>query len=255
MAATPSAPGRVLVVRAAEDAARTLRLLATFGCAGLAASVIETRALDEPAPPGPFDALIVTSAKAAARLAELPQETRALPVFAVGPRTARALGAQGRRDVVASGGDAQALVRDIARIAPPPARLLHAAGRDRKPEPAASLRTQGYDVAVWTAYEARAVDRLPEPARAALSDGSIVAALHYSPRSARILLRLVSEAGLEEEFARIVHVAISPDVASILREAGLARVAAACAPNEKAMLRALFHLSDERNEPAGRHPR
>ncbi|TVR10631.1 MAG: uroporphyrinogen-III synthase [Salinarimonadaceae bacterium] len=215
-------------------------MLARLGCAALAAPVIETRALDEPAPPGPFDALIVTSAKAAARLADLPEETRALRVFAVGPRTARALGANGSRDVFASGGDAQALIRDISRLAPPPARLLHVAGRDRKPEPAGGLRAMGYDVSVWTAYEARAVRRLPESARAALADGAIAAALHYSPRSARILLRLVAEAGASQAFARIAHVVISPDVAAILREAGLRRVSAAPEPNEKAMLRVLL---------------
>lgn len=252
---TLAAPPRVLVTRAEEDALRTARILARMGCAATLAPVIETRDATEAPPEGPFDALIVTSPKAAPRLGRLPEATRSAPVFAVGPRTARALGGGGRRAVFASGGDAQALLRDIPRLLPPPARLLHAAGRDRKDEPAAGLARMGYDVAVWTAYEARAVETLPEAARAALREGTLGAALHYSPRSVRLLLDLAARAGLWERLRALVHVAISPDVAAILREAGATRVHASPAPNEKAMIRVLFRVSEETDEGAGRHPR
>ena len=233
---------RVLLMRAAEDSARSARLLEKIGFDSLIAPVIETRDGVESPPEGAFDGLIVTSAKAASRLWRFDVELRALPVFAVGPRTARAIGSHGISEVHCSAGNAKSLIRDIPTILPPPARLLHIAGRDRKDEPARSLRELGYEVALWTAYVAAAVDELSEPARRALGDGAIDAALHYSPRSAKLALELVEKAGLSEAFARLAHVAISPDVAAVLREAGCARVAHAPRSNEKAMFRVLIEI-------------
>jgi len=231
---------RVLLTRAGDDAMRSARFLARLGIASVVAPVIETRDGAEPPPTGAFDALIVTSAKAASRLERLDAKLRALPIFAVGPRTARALGSQGLTHVHTSAGDAQALIRDIPRILPPPARLLHVAGRDRKSEPAQSLREQGYEVSLWTAYVAEAVAELPEPARHALIEDVVDAALHYSPRSAKLTLELVERADLQASFTRLRHVAISSDVAAILRDAGCGKVDVASEPNEKAMFRVLL---------------
>jgi uroporphyrinogen-III synthase len=233
---------RVLLTRAAEDAARSALLLAKLGFESLVAPVIETRDGVESPPEGVFDGLIVTSAKAASRLWRFDAELRALPVFAVGPRTARAVGSQGIADVHCSAGDAKSLIRDIPRILEPPARLLHIAGRDRKDEPARSLREMGYEVSLWTAYVAAAAEELPEAGRRALDDGAIDAALHYSPRSAKLALELVAQAGLSERFARLRHVAISADVAAVLRESGCERVGHAPKPNEKAMFRVLIEM-------------
>jgi uroporphyrinogen-III synthase len=230
---------RVLLTRALEDAGRSARLLAKLGIESVFAPVLETRDGVEAPPEGGFDGLIVTSAKAASRLWRFDAELRALPVFAVGPRTARAVGSHGISDVHCSAGDAQSLIRDIPTILPPPARLLHIAGRDRKEEPARSLREMGYEVSLWTAYVAAAVEELPEPARRALDDGAIDAALHYSPRSAKLVLELVEQAGVSAAFARLRHVAISPDVAAVLRDGGCERVVHSPRPNEKAMFRVL----------------
>jgi uroporphyrinogen-III synthase len=244
---------RVLLTRAAEDAARSARLLEKIGFESVVAPVIETRDGVESPPEGVFDGLIVTSAKAASRLWRFDAELRALPVFAVGPRTARAIGSHGIRDVFCSAGDAKSLIRDIPTILPPPARLLHIAGRDRKEEPAHSLREMGYEVSLWTAYVAAAVEELPEAARRALADGAIDAALHYSPRSAKLALELVDGAGLRDAFAGLRHVAISADVAAVLREGGCERVGHATKSNEKAMFRVLLEMcADQEARQEGR---
>ncbi len=245
---------RILLTRAEEDCRRSARFLARLGCEAICAPLIETHASGEPPPAGPFDALVVTSAKGAAgaKAALEAASSGPVPVFAVGPRTARALGALGVRDVHASGGDASALLRDIPRLLEPPARLLHVAGRDRKPEPAAGLVRMGYDVAIGTAYAAEAVAGLPEPARAALAGRFLDAALHYSPRTARLALALVEKAGLQVRFAELHHVAISPDVAEILRKSGLRHVSAASAANEKAMFRVLLEKHAPAPEEGGR---
>ena len=236
-------------MRAAEDSARSARLLEKIGFESVVAPVIETRDGVESPPEGVFEGLIVTSAKAASRLWRFEAELRALPVFAVGPRTARAIGSHGISEVHCSAGDAKSLIRDIPTILPPPARLLHIAGRDRKDEPARSLREMGYEVALWTAYVAAAVDELPEAACRALDDGAIDAALHYSPRSAKLALELVERAGVKAAFARLLHVAISADVAAVLRDAGCEQVAHALKSNEKAMFRVLIEMCSGEGSP------
>lgn len=243
---------RVLLARAEEDAGRSARFLARLGVSSIVAPVIETRDGVESPPEGTFDGMIVTSAKAASRLERLDAELRNLPVFAVGPRTARAIGSHGANEVHVSAGDAEALIRDIPRILPPPARLLHVAGRNRKSEPAQSLRKLGYEVSLWTAYVAEAVGELPEPARRALAEDAVDAALHYSPRSAKLLIELVehvdgsgSQADIRASFAKLHHVVISPDVAAILRNAGFEHVDVAPEPNEKAMFRVLLNAWPE----------
>jgi len=231
---------RVLLTRAAEDCARSARFLRRLGVEAVCAPVIETRPAD-PAPAlAACDGVIVTSAKAAAFLADLPPACRGKPIFAVGPRTARATARHGFAARHVGAGDALSLLREIPKIMTPPAHLLHVTGRDHKAEPARGLRAQGFDVTLWEAYEARACRALTGEAVTALEARTVHAALHYSPRSAKLALARIGEAGLQACFAALRQVAISADVAAILRNAGCADVAIAAAPNEKAMFRVLL---------------
>jgi len=136
-------------------------------------------------------------------------------------------------------GDAGSLMRAIPAIMPPPAHLLHVTGRDHKAEPARGLRARGFVVTLWEAYEARACPEFPPEGIDALKAGRIDAALHYSPRSAKLALARIGEAGLQARFAALRQVAISPDVAAILRDGGCRDVVVPPAPNEKAMFRVL----------------
>jgi uroporphyrinogen-III synthase len=159
---------------------------------------------------------------------------RAVPVFAVGCRTAAALAEAGFREV-ASAADAVALARlVIGRMAS--ARLLLVAGRDRKREPAAALVAAGFDIVIWEAYRAVAAENLPDTARTALSEGDLDAVLHYSRRSAETALALVRDAGLEGEFAALRHLCLSADVADGLKEVGPTRIEVASCPDEAALL-------------------
>ncbi|MCC5978263.1 MAG: uroporphyrinogen-III synthase [Salinarimonas sp.] len=233
---------RVLLTRAAEDCARSARFLRRLGIEAVCAPLIETRPADPPPPLATCDGVIVTSAKAAPYLAQLPPVCRTAPVFAVGPRTARALARHGFAARHVGAGDALSLLRDIPRLMSPPAHLVHVTGRDHKAEPAQGLRALGFCLTLWEAYEARALLAFAQEIVTALEAGEIHAALHYSPRSAKLALARVGEAGLAEPFNGLRHVAISLDVAMILRQAGCPNVAAASAPNEKAMFRVLLGM-------------
>lgn len=223
---------RVLVTRAAEDAARTAEALAALGYGALVSPLIETRAIDAPVPQGDFDAVLLTSAKAAPHLGGL----RTHPILAVGARTADAARAAGAGDVAAADGDATALAALVAARVTPGARLLHLAGEDRKPEPEASLAAAGYRVVVHPVYRAVAVP-LSEAARQALERGEIAGALHYSRRTSALFVAALRDAGLASSLLRLLHGAISEDAAFPLRAGGASHIVVPERPRESALLR------------------
>ncbi|WP_298953260.1 uroporphyrinogen-III synthase [uncultured Methylobacterium sp.] len=233
-------PLRVWVARPLPAGARSAARLAALGHVPLLAPVLAVAPGDAPPPPGPFDGLLLTSANAAGPLAAA-SLAGAAPVYCVGARTAAAARAAGLGPVLReAGGDAAALAALVASDLSPGARLLHAAGRERKPEPAATLAAAGYRVAAWTAYAARPLPVLPEAVGDALRDGCLDAALHYSRRSAEVALGLAAAAGHGAALARLVHACLSADVAAPLVAAGVPSHVVAARPEEDALLDALF---------------
>jgi uroporphyrinogen-III synthase len=227
---------RVLVTRATEDAARTAARLRERGHEPVLAPLTEIRPTGEPLPAGPAAALILTSAHAvAAAAAALPT---AMPVLTVGVRTAHAAREAGFTEVEAADGDALALVRLAAARLPAGAVLLHARGRDVKPEPEAGLVAHGFTVLPWTVYAASPVAALPQAAEEALRAGTLGAVLQYSRRGAGLLLDRAREAGLLRELMRPVHACLSADVAEPLAAAGVV-VAVAASPSEEALIAVL----------------
>lgn len=223
---------RVLVTRSTDDAVRTAQKLAARGHTALLAPLTQIMPTGDPMPLDTYDALIVTSAHAEAALAVL---DRSKPVFAVGEHTARAVRAAGFSDVTVAEGDAASLVRLIRGTPTPGLTLLHVTARHHKEEPAVSLRAAGFTVLQWEAYEAKAVETLPDAAGEALRTGQIAAALHYSRRSADLVIRLAGEAGLASRLLGIPHLCLSADVAAPLRSAG-ATAFVAREPSEEALL-------------------
>lgn len=229
---------RILVTRSAHDAERTAERLAALGHAACLAPVTRIVPTGDPAPETPYDVLIVTSAHAADAVAML---DRRKPVFAVGEHTAEAVCSQGFADVTVAEGDAVSLSRLIRGALQPGLTLLHVTARHHKEEPAASLRAAGFTVMQWEAYEAKAVEHLPKAAIEALRTGQIGAALHYSRRSADLVVRLAEEAGLASSLKAFPHLCLSADVAAPLITAGAATLVAGD-PSEDALLKLLDTL-------------
>ena len=230
---------RVLVTRARDDARRTARKLAALGHEAVLAPVTEVVPTGEPMPTGSFEALVVTSAHAGEALASFLDKHK--PVFAVGERTADAAREAGFACVVAGEGDAHSLSGLIRNTLSPGLALLHVTARHRKDEPAASLRAAGFILRQWEAYEARAVQGLPQATIAALRTGQIGAALHYSRRSAWLFARLAEQAGLASALRALPHLCLSADVAAPLEAAGVLPLKAG-EPSEEALLELLDGL-------------
>jgi uroporphyrinogen-III synthase len=224
----------ILLTRAAAAGERTATRLRACGYTPLLSPVTRIVA-HEPEPPadGAFDAILLTSAHAAAFL---PRRHAASPLFAVGRQSAAAARAAGFPDVRTGAGDASALAALIGASLPAGSRLLHVAGRDRKAEPAAALRAAGFEIVAWSAYAADPVAALSEEALAALVAGRVDAALHFSHRSAELALRLACGSAAEGAFRDLLHLCLSGDVAEPLGRAGLRRIAIADRPSEASLL-------------------
>jgi len=228
---------RVLVVRPRAEAGETAARLAGLGHEAVVAPILSIRPGALPPPDEAFDAVLVTSRNAVPALAGKRRSFADTPILAVGPRTGEDLRAQGFEPAGIAAGDGVSLAALVEARLRPGARLLHAAGRDRRPEPSASLRAAGYALTVWEAYAAEAAPHLPEGAREALASGRLDAALHYSPRSAALLRRLAEEAGLGGALGALAHLCLSANVAAAL--GGAERIAVAAEPSEEALFRLL----------------
>lgn len=224
---------RVWVARPEPGASRTGAALAGLGHAPVIAPVLAVRPVEEPVPQGPFDGVILTSANA---VQALDGRFRGLPVFAVGARTAERARSAGLGPVFEGPGDGAGLAALVGGHLPVGARLLHVAGEDRKPEPAASLGQAGFRLTIHIAYRAEAVAGLPAAAGDALAAGTLEAALHYSSRSAETALSLCENAGHGGAFRALNHYCLSADVARALEQAGIRVHFVAAQPRETALL-------------------
>lgn len=220
---------RVLITRAADEGHATLKRLAARGHQAMLSPLLVPRPLKWEPPAESVDAVMLTSARAAAWGGVT--SCTALPCFAVGPATAAAARRAGFVDVrEGPGRGAAALMAMIAALPRPPARLLHLAGRDRTPAAA----PPGIVVEVRETYAVDLADLAPG-AFSALAAGGIDWAILYSPRTARwfrerLATRDLSPAGLS-------IAALSPEVATAAGTGWKAR-AIADRPTEAALFAA-----------------
>lgn len=241
---------RVLVTRPEADARRTAEALAARGHEAFVAPLMAVEPTQARAPDELGDGIVLTSANGVPALARIRDRIAGRPIFAVGPRTAAAAEEAGLAGVRTADGDADALSRLIQGTLRPGSALLHVAGRERKAEPETSLRHAGYRILVWEAYQAVAATRLPDGLRAALANGRIEAALHFSRRSAAILIDLARAARLLDPLRGLLHGCLSDDVAAALSGLGAPRRIVARRPDEASLLDTLATVRATHGSPS-----
>ena len=178
------------------------------------------------APPEPsgFDALLLTSANAAAQAGPPLRLYGALPCYCVGEATAAAAREAGLDRIRVGASDGAAVLGTMAADGVRTA--LHLCGRDHLPLAGPPVRLDRRVV-----YAADPVAELAPEATQALAAGALP--LIHSPRAGRLFSELVDRAGLER--ARLAVAAISPAAAQALGE-GWASLSAAAAPRDQALL-------------------
>ena len=237
----------VLVTRPEPDNEATAGALRARGFAALLAPLLHFQPLPFRADPAVrYRGVIVTSANALRAIAQHPwrEQLCGLPLFAVGERSAEAARASGFTRVTAAGGDVAALRRLIGKHAGRDrgAPLLYLAAADPSSDLGAELAKEQVAVATLTVYRMVMADELPADARAAFTQQTIEAVLHYSRRTAQAFAAAVRQAGLEVAALGVPQVCISEAVARALREAGAPRVVAAERKQEAAMLDSLERM-------------
>jgi uroporphyrinogen-III synthase len=193
-----------------------------------------------------YGAVIVTSANALRGIEPHLENSRllALPLFAVGERTADAARGAGFENVISADGDAAGLrdcvlasvkTKELKKASP----LLYLAGADLARDLAGELGERGFTVVTHTTYRMAAVSSLPREICDAFAAHRIEAVLHYSRRSARAFLQAARAGGVEISALAIPQCCISAQVATVVRDAGATQVVVAATPDENALLEAL----------------
>ena len=201
--------------RAEEDAADSAARLAALGISAVIAPAFEAAALPALPPPGPFDAVIATSAKAFELAGPLTlAAAQDLEAYVVGEKTLAAAERAGLRVHAPALPDAAALAQKLVDAFAAPARLFYLAGRDRKSDLERALAAAGLSLATLEVYEMRARQQWREDEIETVARAE--AALHYSRRSAEVSLALALKAGLGALWRNIAHIAISRDAAAPL---------------------------------------
>jgi len=191
---------RLLLTRPEPDTQRTAAALRAQGHDVIAAPLLRIEpAADAQIGAGPWAAILITSANAAHAVAAHARGTplRALPVFAVGRRSAEAMAAAGFADVTSADGNVSDLAQLVAARMQPAAPLLYLAGEDRSGDLAGDLRAHGFAVETVAIYRTIAATSLPPSAAQALA-GGIDGVLHFSRRSAEAYVNAARNSGLAE---------------------------------------------------------
>lgn len=227
---------RVLITRPEREATALAQALAQRGHQAVLAPLFRLQILH---PPSDFaetlansQAVLLTSVNGARAFAEA-SEQRSKPIFAVGDTTAATAEGLGFTNVVSASGDAEALAALVReRLDPAKGPLLHACGAEVSGDPA----PEGFEVRRVVLYEARAVDTLPDSARAALEARAVDVATFFSPRAAEVFAALVTEAKLADTCRSVAAVAISAAALRPAETLPFARAVAAGRPTRQAVL-------------------
>ncbi len=195
-------------------------------------------------PDDPWQAIAVSSANALTALAGngIPQNLMAVPLFAVGPASAKLAGELGFADIRQAKGDMIAL-QDLMKLdlKPEAGTILYLTGKVRSGDLAGDLQSHGFSVERIELYEAVAATRFPPHAGKTIRSGNADAVLLYSARTADIWLKLVRQAKLQVEAAKLTHLCLSQAVAEKI-SSGLGRtvsIVVSDKPDDDSMLEAV----------------
>ena len=228
---------RLLLTRPQSDAERTAAELRASGHDVIIAPLLHIEPLPDAAiGAGPWTAILVTSANAAAAMAAHAGAAplRPLPVFATGRQSAVAMVAAGFADVRSAEGNVNDLAAFVGARLKAPGRLLYLAGEDRAGDLGGDLAAKGFAIDTVVVYRAVAARALPQAAATALTRG-IDGVLHFSRRSAATYVDAARAAGLGAAALKPVHFCLSAQVAEPLTQAGAADIRIATSPTAAAL--------------------
>lgn len=235
----------LLVTRPEAEGAEMARALEALGHRVTLSPLMEVELLRPLIEIGGLQAILVTSKNAVRALlaqeADWVAAAQRLPIYAVGPGSARLARDSGFLSVFEGAAAGRELVRLIAEtLAPAGGQLLHARGETIAFDLKGALSALGFTVSEGLFYEARPVEALTpavcEAIRGAGGGRERLGVVLMSPRTASIFSRLVVKAGVGDAAAGVDYFCLSKGVAAGLGLLDPKRLHIAATPNAQEML-------------------
>lgn len=171
-----------------------------------------------------------------------------LPVFVVGPGTARLARDLGFSTIIEGAGTGSGLVPVIGEwVAPGAGPLVHLAGDEVAFDLKGALAAKGYEVQQVAVYSSIPCDRLAPEVVAEIARGAVDLVVVMSPRTAEVLVERLLDAGLGDAAHRLTYVCLSEAVARRLIPLIPARIEVADAPHLEALLSRIVQLTATRS--------
>ncbi|MGB4865424.1 MAG: uroporphyrinogen-III synthase [Hyphomicrobium sp.] len=237
----------VLITRPEQDAAELKASVEALGCQVTLAPLLAIQL--NPMPPAAVAGaagIVATSRNGLKALAQSGalEAARALPIFTVGPATAKLAQDLGFATIVSGPGTAVELLPIIA--AHPTARtgpLVHLAGDHLAYDLKGKLAAQGITLTPIPAYKSVAAKTLPDNVQTLLATGALDAVILMSPRSAATWVGLLSALPVKPKLTKLTHICLSQAVADKLQ--GLAGLTSVIAerPNADEIIIQVYRLA------------
>jgi uroporphyrinogen-III synthase len=184
--------------------------------------------------------LIATSRNGIKGLAAQPaalELARPLPVFAVGPGTAKEARTQGLGVIITGAGTAQDLVPNIVtNFEPADGLLLQLAGDTLAYDLERDLTAYGFRMAKPVVYRMRAATTLTYDIIERLGLGDLDGVLLLSPRTADVYVQLMQKYKLADTVAPLTYYCLSRAIAARLAPLGTVRIEIAPSPTLDGLL-------------------
>lgn len=237
----------VLITRPERDAADLKSRIEALGCTVTLAPLLEIDLGDIRA--GAFDGasgIVATSRNGLRALVQSPalQAAKDLPVFVVGPATARLAREIGFQTVIEGQGTAADLVPVIvAHCGGGIKTLAHLAGDHLAFDLARALGDHGISLVSVPAYRSVAAKTLKQPALDLIAAGAIDAVILMSPRSARTWQNLTQALPGPSALTAITHICLSQAVAEGLQPSGRFTTEIAALPTIDEIVALVYRLA------------
>lgn len=227
---------RVLITRPSPDAETFAAKCESAGLEPLLAPLISVRFRPESLTIDNFGAIAFTSANGVRAFAHTSPD-RSLPVYCVGQATADAASRAGFATVHIAAGDVDSLAETIANVAAPSTKpVLHVAGTRRAGDLLALLEKAGIAAKRQVLYETQEAISLPAIAAQAFQEPQRLYVPLFSPRTARLLVALIKQAGLQEHTHTADAICLSKAVAEAASGLSWASVSIVSERNANAVL-------------------
>jgi uroporphyrinogen-III synthase len=173
---------------------------------------------------------------------------RDIGVLTVGEGSAQTAREAGFKNVMAAGGDVDALVKlTIERLDPKAGPLFHGAGSVHAGDLQGKLEQAGFTLRRTVLYEAKTATAFSPEARMNLTLGGIDMVLLFSPRTARTFATIWNSSD-KPSLAKTAALCLSPAVSREIADLGWQRLETATQPDQPAML-ALVEAEIARRAP------